>query len=613
MGGTQARPHAGTGSANLSMGQLSRNSTDSITIADGSPMNGNSYTCVRYLNKGAFGKTYLATRQQDPPQCVIKIVDKDLLKEEYKASAFREVEVFKGLFHPNIVQYFDHYIEGQVIGIVMEYCELGNLYDRVTEGEELAEVEIWEWFVQVCKGLEYMHSSGVLHRDLTTKNIFISKDDTLRIGDFGLAKKYAMEMSQQLSLQSVGCSSSNAPEMILEQKATDKSDVWAAGCILYFMATRRLAFAGISDVAIGLKIGQGQYPPIPQEKSKQLRDTVAWLLTVKEEDRPSIGEVLANPVVSVYTNPTDRLWKVYKLKWTSTSLLDGKNRRVLEKVHDKRRDDQMRYEGIAELMTEILFEKMHDCGLVKLPVPKRDPSDPCGKDALPDFNHPGTVIFASKDYKTAAKLLVLVHGGGERMGTKAGQWARRTMIYSECIESGTQLPYIRTALQQGYGLIILNGNDKRPDIEGCRSFEEHASYVWKNYVMSSEAAYVAIKSHSYGGSIVNGLCRKYKDDFRQRVFANAYTGDVALDMPDDHSQEISKSWIVSGLPRGSIVRKNGKEVGYSAGTTEHSLTPNNVVEGVFTFIEERYRMVAPTRERPFPSSRRRINTESQIV
>ncbi|XP_067943983.1 FAM172 family protein homolog CG10038-like [Watersipora subatra] len=483
----------------------------------------------------------------------------------------------------------------------MEYCENGDLYERVTKTDiRLTEDEIWEWFVQLCKALEYMHSCRVVHRDLTTKNIFISRDETLRVGDFGLSKRYSLQASRQLSRQTIGAALANPPEMLNDSAApvSDKMDVWAAGTILYFMIMRKLAFVKREqdrDYHIVPRIKAADYDPIPNSVSEGLRKTVKWLFTIEPTRRPSIREVLSSSTVSAYTNPADRLKKVYGLEWKVDTLLDTTGQSVKQNYHGNNvRDNQTRYEGIAELMTEELYNRMLKLELRKLSVPKRRSFDPRTDHPDPDFDNPGTVIFCSRDYVVAEKLLVLIHGGGDNMRTRAGQWARRTMIYSKSIESGTQLPYIRAALLQGYGLIILNGNDKRPDIEGCRSFEEHTLYVWENYVMRSEAAYIAIKSHSNGGIMVRSLYQKFGDHFRTKVYANAFTGDNAVPMPiDDYTKKVSRSWVVSHKLLGEAVEKDSPLDCFSAGTDEHSLTPHKAFVEVFKFIEERFRDSSP--------------------
>ncbi|XP_067943980.1 putative serine/threonine-protein kinase B isoform X1 [Watersipora subatra] len=564
-------------------------------------MAGGKYTRIELLGEGSFGSAYLVKKNDDSLKYVIKEINLSKATPADKAYAYREVEVLRALFHPNIVEFKDSYQDGEKLCIVMQYCEKGNLYDKITKERQLREEEIFEWFVQLCKALEYMHSCRIVHRDLTPKNIFISQDYTLRVGDFGLAKRYPVLASRQASRQAIGAVVANAPEMLKNRnvKVSDKMDVWAAGGILYFMTMRKLVFVENeeedTEVMISFRIADAEYIPIPETFSQDLRDTIAWLFTVKPEDRPSIRKVLASPAVSAYTNPADRLKKVYNLEWKEDSLLSRQGQTAQKDYHGNSvRDNKIRYEGIAELVTEELHRRMLGLGLAKFSVPRRKSYNPHTDHPEPDFDHPGTVIFGTPDYVVAEKLLVLIHGGGDTMRTRAGQWARRTMIYSKSIESGTQLPYIRAALFQGYGLIILNGNDKRPEIEGCKSFQEHALYVWENYVMRSEAAYVAIKSHSNGGSIVCSLYGKFRDHFREKVYANAFTGDGPVPMPiDDYTKKVSRSWVVSNDPVGCIVRRSSQLECYSAGTDEHSLTPHKAVRDVFKFIEERFGDFSP--------------------
>lgn len=74
----------------------------------------------------------------------------------------------------------------------MEFCEYGDLAYHVRKkkqkGEKFSETEIMNWFVQLCLSLEYVHSRKILHRDLKTQNIFLTKNNTTKLGDFGISK-----------------------------------------------------------------------------------------------------------------------------------------------------------------------------------------------------------------------------------------------------------------------------------------------------------------------------------------------------------------------------------------------------------------------------------------
>jgi NIMA (never in mitosis gene a)-related kinase len=85
---------------------------------------------------------------------------------------------------------YDSFVADNKINIVMELCENGDLgmYIKRQMGRPLGERVIWKYFIEMCLGLLYLHSNKILHRDIKTINMFLTKDDCIKIGDLGVAK-----------------------------------------------------------------------------------------------------------------------------------------------------------------------------------------------------------------------------------------------------------------------------------------------------------------------------------------------------------------------------------------------------------------------------------------
>lgn len=94
------------------------------------------------------------------------------------------------------------------------------------------------WFVQICLGLNYIHSKRILHRDLKASNIFVTQTYCLKIGDFGIAK--TLEGTLEAALTIVGTPYYMSPELCLSKPYTLKSDIWSLGCLLYEMAALKV-------------------------------------------------------------------------------------------------------------------------------------------------------------------------------------------------------------------------------------------------------------------------------------------------------------------------------------------------------------------------------------
>jgi NIMA (never in mitosis gene a)-related kinase len=107
-----------------------------------------------------------------------------------RKEAVHEATILSKIDSPYIVKYYDSFTDKQVINIIMEYCENGDLgiYLKRQMGRQLAEQKIWKFMIEMCLGLQYLHANKILHRDVKTINMFLTKDDRIKIGDLGVAK-----------------------------------------------------------------------------------------------------------------------------------------------------------------------------------------------------------------------------------------------------------------------------------------------------------------------------------------------------------------------------------------------------------------------------------------
>jgi NIMA (never in mitosis gene a)-related kinase len=102
--------------------------------------------------------------------------------------------------------------------------------------------------VQICLALEYVHDQGVIHRDIKTQNIFLTGNNTVKLGDFGVSKLLGTAISNAMTV--VGTPYYMSPEVCKSEPYSAKSDVWALGCILYELCTLKKAFE--ADNLLGL-------------------------------------------------------------------------------------------------------------------------------------------------------------------------------------------------------------------------------------------------------------------------------------------------------------------------------------------------------------------------
>ncbi len=101
-------------------------------------------------------------------------------------------QLLQSFHHPNIIGYYDFFVEDEQLNIVLEYASGGDLSQRIKAAKEAAkpfdEELVLFWFAQIASALQSVHSQKILHRDLKTQNIFLTDKDIVKLGDFGIAR-----------------------------------------------------------------------------------------------------------------------------------------------------------------------------------------------------------------------------------------------------------------------------------------------------------------------------------------------------------------------------------------------------------------------------------------
>uniref|UniRef100_A0A672Y2L8 non-specific serine/threonine protein kinase n=1 Tax=Sphaeramia orbicularis TaxID=375764 RepID=A0A672Y2L8_9TELE len=256
------------------------------------------YDKVKKIGEGSFGKAILVTSKEDGRQYVIKEIGISGMSSKERQESRKEVAVLANMSHPNIVQYKESFEEGGCLYIVMDYCEGGDLFKRINsqKGVLFSEEQILNWFVQICLALKHIHDRKILHRDIKSQNIFLTKDGTVQLGDFGIAR--VLNSTVELARTCIGTPYYLSPEICENKPYNNKSDIWALGCVLYEMCTLKHAFEAGNMKNLVLKIIRGSYPPVSVHYSQELRSLLAQLFKRNPRERPSVSSILDKPFLS---------------------------------------------------------------------------------------------------------------------------------------------------------------------------------------------------------------------------------------------------------------------------------------------------------------------------
>ncbi|XP_077389543.1 serine/threonine-protein kinase Nek1 isoform X2 [Festucalex cinctus] len=256
------------------------------------------YEKVKKIGEGSFGKAVLVKAKKDGHQYVIKEVSISGMSAKERQESRKEVAVLANMSHPNIVQYKESFEEGGCLYIVMDYCEGGDLFKKINsqKGMLFTEEQILDWFVQICLALKHVHDRKILHRDLKSQNIFLTKDGTVQLGDFGIAR--VLNSTVELARTCIGTPYYLSPEICENKPYNNKSDIWALGCVLYEMCTLKHAFEAGNMKNLVLKIIRGSYHPVSVHYSQELRSLLAQLFKHNPRERPSVSSILDKPFLS---------------------------------------------------------------------------------------------------------------------------------------------------------------------------------------------------------------------------------------------------------------------------------------------------------------------------
>ena len=178
----------------------------------------------------------------------------------------------------------------------MDYCDDGDLQSKIKaqaktksssgRPQYFSEDQVLDWFTQICLAIKHTHDKKILHRDLKSQNIFMTKRGIVKLGDFGIARVLSNTRSRAKTV--VGTPYYLSPEIIRQEGYSFKSDIWSLGVLLYEIAALQPPFNAGSLHQLAQKIIQGKYQPLPSSFTNATSQLIEKLLQKDPAMRPTI-------------------------------------------------------------------------------------------------------------------------------------------------------------------------------------------------------------------------------------------------------------------------------------------------------------------------------------
>ncbi|XP_020647678.3 serine/threonine-protein kinase 36 isoform X1 [Pogona vitticeps] len=252
------------------------------------------YHVLEMIGEGSFGRVYKGRRKYSALVVALKFIPKVGRSQKELKNLQREIEIMRGLHHPNIVQMLDSFETDKEVVVVTDYAE-GELFQILQDDGNLPEEQVQVIASQLVSALYYLHSHRILHRDMKPQNILLGKGGIVKLCDFGFAR--AMSINTMVLTSIKGTPLYMSPELVEEKPYDHTADLWSVGCILYELYVGTPPFYTNSIFQLVSLIIKD---PIkwPKDMSPHFKSFLQGLLTKDPRQRLSWPELLYHPFIA---------------------------------------------------------------------------------------------------------------------------------------------------------------------------------------------------------------------------------------------------------------------------------------------------------------------------
>ena len=260
----------------------------------------NDFTIERVIGKGSFGSVFLVKRKFDQKLYALKSVFLDKLNKKEQENSVNEVRLLASVSHPNVISYKESFFDekNNSLNIIMEYADDGDLQTEINKkkknSETFDEKIIWLYSIQMIEGLKALHDKKIMHRDLKSANIFLSKNKLqCKLGDMNVSKV----IKEKVLMTQTGTPYYASPEVWRDEPYSYKSDLWSIGCVIYEMCNLEPPFNGKDLDELFENVCSGKLKRINICYSEDLWEMILMLLQNDVERRVNCDEFLESELI----------------------------------------------------------------------------------------------------------------------------------------------------------------------------------------------------------------------------------------------------------------------------------------------------------------------------
>ena len=217
----------------------------------------------------------------------------DVAAKKVHRNAEDEVKILKNLKHRNVILFYGTIsaLEDLDTFIIMELAEKGDLFNYLHKSDRKGPISItsqWRWLLHAAWAIQYLHEEGLVHKDIKSPNFLIMADDTLKLGDFG----FAARINESHPTRGNGTERWMAPELVIEQTRSKKSDVYSYGIVVWEMQTGEIPFREKQGLAVVKALIFGERITIPSNCPPLMKKILESCLEENYTKRRTMKELL---------------------------------------------------------------------------------------------------------------------------------------------------------------------------------------------------------------------------------------------------------------------------------------------------------------------------------